>query len=66
MPAACGVATNEPMHELEKIHHILRCRTDPGAPALIDCDGTQLRNGDLYAAVAAATDLLRENGVAAG
>ncbi|MDH3715748.1 MAG: acyl--CoA ligase [Gammaproteobacteria bacterium] len=44
---------------------MLRCRTDPGAPALIDCDGTQLRNGDLYAAVAAATDLLRENGVVA-
>jgi acyl-CoA synthetase (AMP-forming)/AMP-acid ligase II len=54
------------MHELEKIHHILRCRADPGAPALIDCDGTRLCNSDLHAAVAAAAELLQENTVAAG
>ena len=34
------------MHELKKIHHILRCRVESPRPAVIDCDGTQLSDGE--------------------
>ena len=54
------------MHELEYIHHVLDRRAGAEAPALIDCDGTQLSNGELRSAVTETSDRLRENGVVAG